>query len=163
MAGYSKAKVQPDARMRAQRCLDRRLRGESWADIADAEGYASRGSAQTTVERLLDRTEFAEADRYRRIEGARLDALQARYWPDALDGDLKAAEYVLKLMAQRSKLLGLNVPERMVVAAGEQSTGEDWSETVAGLLREMAGAGRPAIEGETDTGTDMEGDSWVNV
>jgi hypothetical protein len=50
------------------------------------------------------------ADELREMEATRLDALQQAYWRPALDGDVKAATILLKLMERRSKLLGLDQP-----------------------------------------------------
>jgi hypothetical protein len=41
------------------------------------------------------------------IEVQRLDALHARYWPDAMDGDLAAAKLCKDIIHQRSQLHGL--------------------------------------------------------
>jgi len=61
---------------------------------------AAIGTARTAERCLQD---------YRRLELARLEALQASHWAAATSGDdLKAAELVLKVSAQRSKLLGLD-------------------------------------------------------
>ena len=77
--------------------------------IAQEVGYANRGTAWRVVNDAL-RGELVEGVQdYRRLELARLEALQASHWAAATSGDdLKAAELVLKISAQRSKLLGLD-------------------------------------------------------
>ena len=46
---------------------------------------------------------------YRQVELARLNALQEAYWSSAVSGtDLRSADFVQKVIGQRSKLLGLD-------------------------------------------------------
>ena len=42
------------------------------------------------------------------LELDRLDDLQSKVWPEAMTGDLKAVESVLKIMTTRMKLMGLD-------------------------------------------------------
>jgi hypothetical protein len=66
-----------------------------------------------------------------RLEIARLDALQAAVWDNALAGDTAAVTGVLRIIEQRSKLLGLGrqlqgptrkgVPEAVVVPEPSKS------------------------------------------
>lgn len=78
------------------------------------------------------------------IESQRLDALQSGYWRVAVDGDIKAAELVLKIIDKRIKLFGLDSNEevdgsRYVLVTG--TTKEEYLE----ILRN---AQRGIIEGE---------------
>ncbi|WP_138996811.1 hypothetical protein [Rhodococcus zopfii] len=143
---------QPADRVRAQQCLDRRLQGQTWQEIADAEGYADRSGARRAVERLLDRTGAELVEEYREVENARLDALQAAHWSAAIGGDIKSAELVLKVSAQRARLLGLNRPERVSI---EATTSEDFATTAARLLAEIATA-------ETEPAA-VESAPWSNI
>lgn len=43
---------------------------------------------------------------------AKLDALERTLMPDALKGDLKVVEQILKIIDRRSKILGLDQPQR---------------------------------------------------
>ncbi|MDI9959031.1 MULTISPECIES: hypothetical protein [unclassified Rhodococcus (in: high G+C Gram-positive bacteria)] len=47
---------------------------------------------------------------------------------------MKAAEFCLRVSAQRAKLLGLNVPERLLVSTGTALSDEDYAAMVAELL-----------------------------
>lgn len=147
------ARRQPAGRVKAQECLELRLAGKSWQEIADATGYRDRSGPQKAVERLLDTVEHQEAGKYRSIESARLDALQGRFWTDALGGDLKAAEFVLKVSGQRAKLLGLNVPDRVILAQAAMPSTTDYAELLAELLTEAAAATLPD---KADT------DDWID-
>ncbi len=53
----------------------------------------------------------AEAvEEYRELELARLDALQAAHWPQAVAGSVRSADLVLRVIDRRIKLLGLDQP-----------------------------------------------------
>lgn len=148
---------QPDERARAQRCLDLKLQGSTWVAIAEAEGYADESGARRAAQRLLDRTGSELVAEYREVELGRLDALQARHWPAAMAGDLKAAEFVLKVSAQRSRLLGLNVPEKVIVAEAAALTDEDFAETAARLMQEIA------MVPQSVTRPISDDDQWSNI
>ena len=47
------------------------------------------------------------------MELDRLDRLQRAYWKDAIDGNHKSAEFVLKLIGKRAELLGLDAPQKI--------------------------------------------------
>jgi len=97
------------ATWRRTRAVQLALGGHCYDDIAAEVGYANRGTAWRVVNDAL-RGELVEGVQdYRRLELARLEALQAAHWVAATSGDdLKAAELVLKISAQRTKLLGLD-------------------------------------------------------
>lgn len=99
-------------------------------------GFKDRSGPQRAVERLLDTVENTDAGKYRTVEAALLDAVQATYWDAALGGDLNAAELVAKISAQRAKLLGLNLPERLILAA-ESYTSDEFAATTARLLTDL--------------------------
>jgi hypothetical protein len=47
------------------------------------------------------------------MELDRLDRLQRAYWKDAIEGNHKSAEFVLKLIGKRAELLGLDAPQKI--------------------------------------------------
>ncbi|EHK82144.1 hypothetical protein [Rhodococcus pyridinivorans] len=154
---------QPDERLKAQRCLELRREGQTWQEIADQLGYADRSGARKAVERLLDRTEFESVDEYRVLESDRLDALHAAYWTAALAGNLDAAKLVLRISAQRCRLLGLDLPTRVAVEG--VPTGEDFAVTAARLFSEIVEADKtplPDFLTSALEGADAaESDPWV--
>ncbi len=90
--------------------LKMRIAGRSYADIAEALDYASRGSAHKAVATALRKTLQEPADEVRSLEIERLDELLMSIWqyrmkPDYLDR-------VLKIMERRAKLLGLDAPTK---------------------------------------------------
>lgn len=77
------------------------------------------GVSHVTVSRYLSaildeihQETVATAREARRVELARLDAQLRNLWPQALRGNLKAHELVLKIGERRSRLLGLEAPEK---------------------------------------------------
>jgi hypothetical protein len=46
-------------------------------------------------------------DELRQVELVRLDALQASLWPQAMSGDARAANTILRIIDYRTRLLGL--------------------------------------------------------
>lgn len=117
----SKAKQAQVADRRAK-AIAMYLAGADWQAIADALGYASRGAAHTDVTRALHANLQVEAEQvaeFRNVETLRLNRLQAAFWPKALKGDPKAAEVVLKCIAGRSKLNGVDAPVRTEVTGAD--------------------------------------------
>lgn len=113
----------------ARQALALRASGLSLWEIAEqleiSEAEARRGFdvAIKAAAELLDTGQKAEL---LALEVNRLDALQAPYFAAALQGDVRAAELVLKVISQRAKLLGLdqsvtvdNRTQTVIVAGGE--------------------------------------------
>lgn len=86
--------------------------GLDWSIIAERSGYANAQTARVMVRAYIQGTmlEMSQEDRQvvRAIELGRLDELTATYWPTAIRGDLKHAEFVLKAILTRTRLLGLD-------------------------------------------------------
>jgi len=95
------------ASFRKARAVELALTGMPYDEIASAVGYANRGTAWRTVQRALRDRTFKAVDEYREMELTRLDALQSSCWEQALAGELRAVEVVLRVMEQRRRLLGL--------------------------------------------------------
>jgi hypothetical protein len=118
---------------RRARAVELALAGLSYDAIAEEVGYANRGTAWNVVAEALRRQTVEGVETYRDIELARLDAILAAHWPAAMSGsDLKAADLVTKIIAQRSKLLGIEgapragggAPRTIVVGASGDYVGE---------------------------------------
>jgi hypothetical protein len=58
-----------------------------------------------------------QAEEVRSLEMTRLDDLQSAIWGDCMEGKLTAIDRVLKIMERRSKLVGLDAPERLDIKA----------------------------------------------
>lgn len=110
---------------RAYRCWQMRIGGKSWSEIALEEQYPSPGAAKADVDRYMAeaRSLVAEASMKEALtlEVARLDALQAAVWPQAMAGHVPSATFVMNNVMNRAKLQGLD-PEKMAEAAQEART-----------------------------------------
>src|SRR5664279_2788401 len=85
--------------------------GHSYDEIAADLGYANRGSAYRLTQNALKASVDRIAEDHLGYELARLDALQVAHWDAATSGlDVKAAHLVLKIIAARVRLLGLDTP-----------------------------------------------------
>lgn len=142
-----------EQRARAATALRMRTEGASFATIADELGYATPNSACKSVQSLLRRVEHEAADEARALEGARLDALHNAVWPAALAGDLPSVDRVLKISERRSKLLGLDAPQRVDLGASDV----DLDGAVSALLELVAPGGElAALTGGDDDSEDKQ-------
>jgi hypothetical protein len=82
--------------------------GNSYDAVAKALGYANRGSAWRLVQNALQSKVDVAVEDHRALELARLDALQFAHWHQACNGDAGSAHIVLRVIEQRSRLLGLD-------------------------------------------------------
>lgn len=131
----SKAQRAAAAKKRTQ-AIALRIAGVDWATIADRVGYRSAGAACTAVKEAMEanlKEQDAGADELRALTVMRYDRLQAAYWSDAVKGDKKAADVVLKCLAGRAKVEGTEAPTRLNVEA--QRLGDE----ILALLGEEAG------------------------
>lgn len=84
-----------------------------YSQIVEELGYSSEPVARkdfTVACRAARALEVEAAEDRRYIEGLGYDLLETVYMPKALDGDQKSAELVLKIKAERRKLLGIDAP-----------------------------------------------------
>jgi len=95
---------------RRARCVELALAGHSYAEIALQVGYQNRGTAWRAVQDSLNSRIAGAVEEYRELELARLDALQAAHWPQAVAGSVRSADLVLRVIDRRIKLLGLDQP-----------------------------------------------------
>jgi hypothetical protein len=97
-----------------RQALMMRRAGEAFATIAQRLGYATASGAFKAVETALRETLQEPADVLRKLERDRLDALVAKLWPLVVTEppappDFDALDRLLKVMARRAKLDGLDV------------------------------------------------------
>ena len=92
---------------RKARAVELSKDGLSYGEIARRVGYAHRGNAHRAVQSALGERLVDAIDELREVEGRRLESIQHALWPVALDGDLRAAEQVLRVMDARMRLFAL--------------------------------------------------------
>lgn len=102
------------------------LAGESWDLIAAKHGYINAAAARAAVARYADEARNLLSTHTRRhllaTEVARLDALQAVVWSQAMKGHLPAVKVVLDLVMCRVKVLGLDQGTEADDPAGSPTT-----------------------------------------
>lgn len=105
---------------RRGKALQMRLAGTDYTTIAGALGYSDRAAACKDITRALEirtRDQQQSADVLRGVEVARLDTLQEALWADALEGNFKMVETVLKVIDRRIRLLGLDQATKVIDSA----------------------------------------------
>ena len=104
-----------DLKRRDTRVFELRIQGNTFEQIAQEVGFGGPSGAWQAYERIKNELIFESVDEARKLELMRLDELQFALWDRAINGDLPAANCVLKIMDRRAKLLGLDKPEKVEV------------------------------------------------
>lgn len=99
-----------EVKQREKKAVDLALAGHTFDEIADQCGYSSRSGAWQAVQRLLSREAAASADQLRAVDGQRIERLILAHWGRAVNGDVKATDTVLRLLARKARLFGLDAP-----------------------------------------------------
>ena len=121
--------------------------GLSYEEAAAEVGYRSRSAAWKAFHRALAAREAEAIDEHRVTEVARLDAVQAAYWDEAVSGDVQAAAVVLRCIEARAKVLGLLQPPRgstkprSIIAPGHEEEYAQALESTQERQRNGAGDG----------------------
>jgi hypothetical protein len=124
---------------RRQQALSLALAGRSYDDIARELGYANRSGPWKLVSGALRARLDESVAEYRRLELARLDALQAAHWQAALEGEVNAVNTCVRVILARVKLLGLDQPEAREERTPTVVLGQSREEYLAGLKRLAGG------------------------
>jgi hypothetical protein len=147
-----------DVAERQRQALKLRWAGASYRAIAQQLG-CSLGNAWKSVRAGIKKTLQEPADEVRRLENDRLDRLQLALWQRALEGDLHAADRVLRVMKRRAELNGLDAPKQLAL----QMSDEELDRAIEAELERLAqsraravpppdaaapGAGIPALGGK---------------
>ncbi len=115
-----KLKNDPTVMDKEKRVIELRRAGVTYDLIAEEVGYSSASGAYHAFTRAMKRTlRESGSDELREIEADRLDRLQRFTWPLAAQGDLRAIETILRIMARRARLLGLDSPIKQEVTTFE--------------------------------------------
>lgn len=136
---------------REKHALELRMSGMSYAMIASTMGV-SKSTAFTTVERALRGIEEQTKHQvkiYRSLETVRLDALLRSVWEQAEAGSLQHVKVALKIMEQRSRLLGLYAPSQIKVETENISDEElvnKFRDAYARVIEAHSGGGEEGTE-----------------
>ena len=98
------------AAVKRARVVEAVAQGATYEEAAKEAGYASRSGAYKAFWKAVEGREADAVEDHRSLELARLDALQTAVWDAAMAGDVKAVGMVLRIIEQRSRLLGLDKP-----------------------------------------------------
>lgn len=114
MVGKKHGKTpEPEVIDRELAVVELRRTGETWERIARVVGYANAAGALKAYKRAMKRTLQLPTDEQRETEIDRLDRLQRAYWKDAIDGNHKSADLILRIIGKRAELLGLDAPQKI--------------------------------------------------
>ncbi len=106
------------ARVREDQALDLRIRGYTFAHIAEAIGYADSSGAHRAVSRGLERTNngsLAKAEELKAMEVARLDRLLRALESGINSGDPSSINSAIRVSERLCKLMGLDAPVKAEV------------------------------------------------
>lgn len=106
------------AAVKRARVVEAVAEGATYEQAAKTAGYATRSGAYKAFWKAVDGREADAVEQHRALELARLDALQVGLWDRAEAGDVKAVLAVLRIIEQRSRLLGLDKPENAPAGSG---------------------------------------------
>ena len=108
------------------RCVELAAQGLSYDAIAEAVGYSGRGSAYKAVSAALRAQQAEAVDELRVLELERLDAMQRSCWDAAVAGDIASIDRVLRVIAARVRLLGLEQLQDKPRSSGGRLVSEEW-------------------------------------
>jgi hypothetical protein len=143
----TKSKQQADAleerSRQARQAYELRQQGLSWWEVAERIGISETMAMKRVDEAISMASQLV--DEYTKqtmlvMEVSRLDALQYAYWGDAVEGDVRAAEFVLKVAAQRAKLLGLDNLQQAAQTVNTvivQGTSSEYIEALRGASKQV--------------------------
>jgi hypothetical protein len=103
--------------------LEYRKMAYSYAQIAEALGYAGPQGAQYAVEAAIGRVIREPAEAVLTLELERLDGMFSKPYQNAINGDLMAVNTCLSIMSRKARLLGLDAPTKTDATLSNGTTG----------------------------------------
>lgn len=107
--------------------------GMDYTQIAQQLGYHDRSGAFKAVRGVLAAEQAEAVDELRRLECERLDALQRSCWDAAVAGNIPSVDRVLKVIAARVKLLGLDQHTAKPASGSGRVVSMEWQPDQVGL------------------------------
>lgn len=128
-----------------KRCVDLRKAGFSYQQIGDQVGLSHTQAFRHVKQAIneLNAKILESAEEVLVLELERLDRMQIGLWPQAVQGDTRAVQSVLKIMERRARYLGLDLvrgsgeqdgalaAEYVVIAPDVATNAKAWSDLVA--------------------------------
>ena len=133
--------------------LNLRRGGLTFDLIAQRVGYANPSVASQAYQRALKRIVYEEVDSIRKVESDRLDLAQSAIWQGVTQGDIPSINTLLKIMARRAALLGLDMPVKVQQEVTVHNGDSDLDREIQSLIKRLDGDG-----GVTDVLADGEGE-----
>lgn len=109
----SKKAPKPEVIDKEKKVLELRRTGAGWEAIAEVVGFSNASGAYKAYQRAIARVLVQPAEELRTQELDRLDRLQRAYWADAMAGNVRAADFILRVIDKRCKILGIEAPQRI--------------------------------------------------
>ena len=137
------ATAQAIAAVKRAKVVEAVAQGATYEVAAKQAGYANRSGAFKAFWKAIEHNEAEAVEDHRALELARLDALQVPLWEKAMNGDVKAAGTILRIIETRSRLLGLDKQgsgqgaQTVVMSAAESAAWKDtqgWKQGVADVV-----------------------------
>lgn len=128
-----------------KRCLELRLAGATYEDIGEVVGR-HKANVYRRIKKAIQEIPKSEVEELRALELERLSRVQRSVWRQALEGHMGAVDRVIKISERRSRLLGLDAPQRVDLGARAVD--------IESVAREIMGAfeGDLPEDAETDEG-----------
>ena len=102
------------AKARNIELLRLRIEGKSMNDIARQFNIKQQTASRIISDTLAGAVNM-RAEELREIENARLDVAQAAIWPKVKKGNMDAIDSFIRLSARRSRMNGLDAPQKVQV------------------------------------------------
>ena len=129
-----------NAKIQRQKAVKFRLAGATYQAIADQMGCTTSNVHKMVKKEMEQVTKETREDveQLRAMEVSRLDEAQRAIWNQIANGHLGAVDRLVKISDRRSKLLGLDAPQKTAFTAG---VGQDDEE--GGVILYIPDNGRP--------------------
>jgi len=150
----------PEVLDKENKIIELRRTGATWAQVANALGYAGASGAYKAYQRAADRMVHPKLDEYRDIELATLDSLQLQIYQDARENnngrlELRQIDRVLAIHDRRARVLGLNAPDKLQaeVVTYDGNTLAEHTQRIVELIRSSRSAQSALGSGTSESGT----------
>ena len=140
---------------RETQVVELRRTGATWEGIAQVVGYSNAGGAYKAYQRAMARVFEQPVKEMRDAELDRLDRLQRAYWKDAIEGNVRSADFILRVIDKRAKLLGLDAPTKIQAEVVNYDAGVIDAE-IERIIRELDELDQ-SITVEVEEGTSTKG------